>query len=134
MGPWEIIGVTFWGGTMVICEGTPIYPQPDRLWQMIDRHKVNTLGISPTAVRGMKSEGDEWVDKHDLSSLRLLGSTGEPLGSRQLHVAVRKGGQEEMPDHQHLRRNRNCRRLANTVAAYATQTLLSGRTWAGHGY
>ncbi len=97
MGPWEIIGVTFWGGTMVICEGTPIYPQPDRLWDMIDRHKVNTLGISPTAVRGMKAEGDQWVEKHDLSSLRLLGSTGEPWDHDSYMWLFEKAGKKKCP-------------------------------------
>ncbi len=78
MGPWEIIGVYFWGGTIVIFEGAPNHPTPDRVWQIVDRHKVNTLGISPTLIRALRSSGDEWVQKHDLSSLRLLGSTGEP--------------------------------------------------------
>ena len=77
MGPWEMIGVTFWGGTMVLFEGAPNYPNPDILWEVVERHKVTMLGISPTAVRVIKPAGDEWVDKHDLSSLRLLGSTGE---------------------------------------------------------
>lgn len=78
MGPWEMIGVTFWGGTIVIFEGAPNYPTPDRLWQIVEKHGVNTLGISPTAIRALKASGTEWVDKHNLSSLRLLGSTGEP--------------------------------------------------------
>ncbi len=78
MGPWEIIGVYFWGGTIVIFEGAPNYPNADRVWEIVERHKVRTLGISPTAIRVLRAAGDEWVDKHDLSSLRLLGSTGEP--------------------------------------------------------
>lgn len=78
MGPWEIIGVMFWGGTMVIFEGAPNYPNPDRLWEIVEDHKVNTLGISPTAIRALRSAGEKWVDKHDFSSLRMLGSTGEP--------------------------------------------------------
>ena len=78
MGPWEMIGVTFWGGTMVIAEGAPNFPEPDRVWKMVERHKVTTLGISPTAIRVLKKEGDEWVDKYPMSTLRLLGSTGEP--------------------------------------------------------
>lgn len=97
MGPWEIIGVTFWGGTMVICEGTPVYPQPDRLWRMIERHKVNTLGISPTAIRGMKAEGDQWVDNCDLSSLRLLGSTGEPWDHDSYMWFFEKAGKKKCP-------------------------------------
>jgi acetyl-CoA synthetase len=78
MGPWEMIGTMFWGATMVVFEGHPAYPEPDAVWQIINRHKVTTLGISPTLIRILKSRGDEWVDKHDLSGLRLLGSTGEP--------------------------------------------------------
>jgi acetyl-CoA synthetase len=78
MGPWEMIGVTFWGGTMVIYEGAPNYPSPDRLWQLVDDLKVTTLGISPTAIRVLKAEGDQWVEKHHFSTLRYLGSTGEP--------------------------------------------------------
>lgn len=77
MGPWEMIGVTFWGGTIVIFEGAPFYPDPDILWRIVARNKVTTLGISPTAIRSLRTYGDQWVDKHDLSSLRLLGSTGE---------------------------------------------------------
>ncbi len=78
MGPWEMLGVLFWGGTLVIFEGAPNYPQPDRLWEIVEKRKVNTLGVSPTAIRVLKASGEEWVKKHDLSSLRLLGSTGEP--------------------------------------------------------
>ncbi len=78
MGPWEVIGVYFWGGTIVIFEGAPNFPQPDRVWQIVDKHKVKTLGISPTLIRNLRSSGEEWLEKHDLSSLRLLGSTGEP--------------------------------------------------------
>lgn len=78
MGPWEMIGVTFWGGTMVIAEGAPNFPNPDRVWQMVERHQVNTLGISPTAIRVLRSAGEEWIDRYEMRSLRLLGSTGEP--------------------------------------------------------
>ncbi len=78
MGPWEMIGVTFWGGTMVIYEGAPNYPQPDAIWQIVDKLKVTTLGISPTVVRVLRPAGDEWAQKHPMHSLRMLGSTGEP--------------------------------------------------------
>jgi acetyl-CoA synthetase len=78
MGPWEMIGVQFHGGTYVIFDGAPNYPNPDRLWEVIETHKVDTLGISPTAIRMFITYGEEWVKKHDLSSLKYLGSTGEP--------------------------------------------------------
>ena len=78
MGPWEMVGVLFFGATLVIFEGAPNYPNPDRLWEIVERHKVRTLGISPTAIRLLKTADESWVTKHDLSSLRILGSTGEP--------------------------------------------------------
>lgn len=78
MGPWEMIGVQLQGGTYALLEGVPNYPTPGRLWEMIERHEITTLGISPTAIRVLKAAGDEWAEKCDMSRLRLLGSTGEP--------------------------------------------------------
>ncbi len=78
MGPWMIIGVSTLGGTMVMMEGTVDYPGPDRLWRMVEEHRVSQLGISPTAIRLLMKYGEEVVAEHDLSSLRVLGSTGEP--------------------------------------------------------
>ncbi|MBI4208710.1 MAG: acetate--CoA ligase [Deltaproteobacteria bacterium] len=78
MGPWEIIGVQHYGGTYLMYEGVPNYPQPDRLWSILEKHGITILGISPTAIRLLMGTGDEWVKKHDLSRLRILGSTGEP--------------------------------------------------------
>jgi acetyl-CoA synthetase len=78
MGPWEIIGCFMHAGTIVIFEGAPDYPAPDRVWQLVERHGVTTLGISPTAVRMLMRSGDAHVQRHAMSSLRVLGSTGEP--------------------------------------------------------
>ncbi|MFW6376859.1 MAG: AMP-binding protein [archaeon] len=78
MGPWTLIGNHHFGGTVFMYEGAPDHPQPDRYWEMIDRHGVTQFGVSPTAIRALRKHGDEWVEGHDLSSLRLLGSTGEP--------------------------------------------------------
>jgi len=78
MGPWTLIGNHAFGGTVFMYEGAPDHPEPDRFWEMIDRHALTTFGISPTAIRALRKHGDEWVEKHDLSSLRILGSTGEP--------------------------------------------------------
>ncbi len=97
MGPWEMIGVTFWGGTMVIFEGAPNYPEPDRLWEIIARHKVTQLGISPTVVRVLRPSGDGWVDKHSLSSLRMLGSTGEAWDDDSYMWFFNKVGQKRCP-------------------------------------
>jgi acetyl-CoA synthetase len=78
MGPWTLIGNHTFGGTIFMYEGAPDHPEPDRFWEMIDRHSLTQFGISPTAIRALRKRGDEWLEGHDLSSLRLLGSTGEP--------------------------------------------------------
>ena len=78
MGPWTLIGNHTFGGTIFMYEGAPDYPEPDRFWKLIDRHDLTQFGISPTAIRALRKQGDDWVEGHDLSSLRLLGSTGEP--------------------------------------------------------
>jgi acetyl-CoA synthetase len=78
MGPWEITGAGALGATVFLFEGAPNFPEPDRVWDMVERHRITTLGISPTLIRALIPSGDEWVEKHDLSSLRILGSTGEP--------------------------------------------------------
>jgi acetyl-CoA synthetase len=78
MGPWSLIGNHAFGGTIFMYEGAPDEPSPDRFWEMIDRHDLTVFGISPTAIRALRKKGEEWVSGHDLSSLRLLGSTGEP--------------------------------------------------------
>jgi len=78
MGPWMLIGNHAFGGTVVMYEGAPDHPEPDRFWEMIDRHGLTVFGISPTAIRALQKHGEEWLEGHDLSSLRLLGSTGEP--------------------------------------------------------
>jgi len=67
------------GATSVIFEGVPTYPSPDRFWAMIEKYGVNIFYTAPTAIRSIMREGDDWVKKHDLGSLRILGSVGEPI-------------------------------------------------------
>jgi acetyl-CoA synthetase len=67
------------GTTVVMYEGAPNYPAFDRFWAIVEKHKVNTLYTAPTAIRTFIKWGDEWPKKHDLSSLRLLGTVGEPI-------------------------------------------------------
>jgi len=78
MGPWTLVGNHVFGGTIFMYEGAPDHPEPDRYWEMIDRHGLTVFGISPTAIRALQQHGDEWLEDHDRSSLRMLGSTGEP--------------------------------------------------------
>ena len=77
MGPWEIIGAGAMGATVVLFDGAPNTP-PNRLWELVERHRVDALGVSPTLIRALIPYGDHPVRDHDLSSLRILGSTGEP--------------------------------------------------------
>lgn len=67
------------GATSIIYEGAPNFPYPNRWWSIIEKYGVNILYTAPTAIRGLMRYGDEWVKKNDLSSLRLLGSVGEPI-------------------------------------------------------
>lgn len=78
MGPWLLFGSTLLGATMFLFDGAPDFPGPDRLWAMVEGHRVTHLGIAPTLVRALMKFGDEPVRKHDLSGLRILASTGEP--------------------------------------------------------
>ncbi|MDP9379535.1 MAG: acetate--CoA ligase [Chloroflexota bacterium] len=67
------------GATSVMFEGTPDYPDKDRFWDIIERRKISVLYTAPTAIRGFMGWGAQYVEKHDLSSLRVLGSVGEPI-------------------------------------------------------
>jgi acetyl-CoA synthetase len=95
MGPWTVIGNHNFGGTIFMYDGAPDYPGPDRLWQMIERHRITTFGVSPTAIRVlMRSSHPE---KYDLSSLRLLGSTGEPWDETSYDWFFRNVGRGRVP-------------------------------------
>jgi acetyl-CoA synthetase len=74
-----VYGILQNGATTVMYEGAPNFPEPDRFWSIIDRHKITILYTAPTAIRAFIKWGDEWVDKHKLDSLRLLGTVGEPI-------------------------------------------------------
>ncbi len=78
MGPWEVVGATALGATVFLYDGAPNHPGPGRIWDMIERHRITTLGVSPTLIRALIPAGEDEVRKHDLSSLRILASTGEP--------------------------------------------------------
>jgi acetyl-CoA synthetase len=67
------------GATSLMYEGAPNFPEPDRFWRIIDRHKVNIFYTAPTAIRTFLRWGDQWPKKHKLDSLRLLGTVGEPI-------------------------------------------------------
>ena len=74
-----VYGPLILGATGVMYEGAPTYPHPDRWWDIIERHGISVLYCAPTAIRGFMRFGEEWPAKHDMSSLRLLGTVGEPI-------------------------------------------------------
>jgi len=67
------------GTTSLMFEGVPTYPYPDRFWDIVEKYQVNVFYTAPTALRAIMREGDEWPNRHDLSSLRILGTVGEPI-------------------------------------------------------
>lgn len=67
------------GGTSIMFEGVPSWPKPDRFWKIVEKFKVNSFYTAPTVIRALMRDGVEWTQKHDLSTLRLLGSVGEPI-------------------------------------------------------
>ena len=82
------------GATTLMFEGVPTYPDASRFWQVVDKHKVSIFYTAPTALRALMGKGDEWVTKCDLSSLRILGSVGEPINPEAwnwYHRVVGKG-------------------------------------------
>ena len=97
MGPWLIAGGLMLGATIVVYDGTPDFPDASRIWSMVERHRVTHLGISPTAIRGLMRSGEAPVQKHDRSSLFVLGSTGEPWNPDPWWWYFRNVGESRCP-------------------------------------
>ncbi|HEY91582.1 MAG TPA: acetate--CoA ligase [Dehalococcoidia bacterium] len=74
-----VYGPLAFGATSLMFEGVPTYPHPDRFWDIVEKYRVNIFYTAPTALRALMREGNQWPEKHDLSSLRILGSVGEPI-------------------------------------------------------
>ncbi|WP_314375416.1 acetate--CoA ligase [Sphingomonas paucimobilis] len=85
------------GATTLMYEGVPNYPDHSRFWQIVDKYKVATFYAAPTALRALMREGDDWVTKTDRSSLRVLGSVGEPINPEAWEWFYRVVGEERCP-------------------------------------
>jgi acetyl-CoA synthetase len=85
------------GVTSLMFEGVPTYPQPDRFWEIVERHKVNEFYTAPTAIRALMKEGEKWTTTRDLSSLRILGSVGEPINPEAWIWYHKNVGKEKSP-------------------------------------
>lgn len=94
---YALYGPLLLGGTTVLFEGGPRWPDPDRYWQIIEKYRVNTFYTAPTAIRILIREGDEWLERNDRSSLRLLGSVGEPIDPETWHWYRDKVGDGKIP-------------------------------------
>ena len=97
MGPWAISGALLLGASLFIYEGVPDHPAPDRIWDMVERHRVTHLGLSPTVIRALMAHGTDPVRAHDRSSLRVLGSTGEPWNPEPWWWYFREAGEGRCP-------------------------------------
>jgi acetyl-CoA synthetase len=97
MGPMLFTAALALGATAVVFEGVPDYPKPDRLWALAERHRITVMGMSPTAVRALMPHGPEHVHAHDLTSLRILGSTGEPWNPEPYRWLFENAGKGRIP-------------------------------------
>lgn len=97
MGPWLVFGSLLLGGTFVVYDGAPDYPGPDRLWQIVQNHRVNVLGVSPTLIRSLIPHGEGMFQAHDLSSLHCFASTGEPWNPDPWLWLFEKVGRGKIP-------------------------------------
>jgi len=106
MGPWLVFGSLILGATIFLYDGAPDFPTPSRLWELVERHKINQMGVSPTLIRSLIPHGDEHFKKYDLSSLKCFASTGEPwnpdpwmwlfanVGEKRIPIINYSGGTE----------------------------------------
>ena len=85
------------GATIMLYEGAPNHPYPDRWWKMVEKYGINILYTSPTAIRGLMRFGESWPKRNDISSLRLLGSVGEPINPEAWKWYYKYIGQERCP-------------------------------------
>ncbi|MCH5583430.1 AMP-binding protein [Shimazuella sp. AN120528] len=97
MGPWMVFGALMNGSTMLLYEGTPDYPTADQLWSIVEKHGVTHLGISPTIIRRLMKHGQSWLTTHDISSLRVFGSTGEPWTEDSWYWLFEQVGKKQVP-------------------------------------
>ncbi|MEM7160938.1 MAG: acetate--CoA ligase [Bacteroidota bacterium] len=92
-----IYGPLLAGATSMMFEGVPTYPNPGRFWQICEKHKVNQFYTAPTAIRALMAKGDEWPSSYDLSSLKVLGSVGEPINEEAWHWYDKHIGKGKAP-------------------------------------
>ena len=123
MGPWAISGALLLGASLVLYEGTPDFPGPDRLWAVAARHGVTHLGLSPTVIRALMAHGAEPVRGHDLSSPAGARLDRRALEPGALVVVLPRGRRRALPDRQLQRRHGGQRRHRQRQPADADQAV-----------
>jgi acetyl-CoA synthetase len=123
MGPWQVFGSLLLGATMFLYDGAPDFPAPSRLWELVEKHGINQMGVSPTLIRSLIPHGDEHFKKHDLSSLKCFASTGEPWNPDPWMWLFEKVGEGKRPIINLLRRYGDLRRYCDGQSAYAVETM-----------
>ncbi len=97
MGPWQVFGSLLLGATMFLYDGAPDFPTPSRLWELVEKHGITQMGVSPTLIRSLIPHGDDHFKKHDLSSLKCFASTGEPWNPDPWMWLFEKVGEGKRP-------------------------------------
>jgi acetyl-CoA synthetase len=100
MAPWELIGALFFGASVLLYDGSPLYPKSDRVLRLIEKHGVTIFGYTPSGIRALweaNEKGEIYVSAHDLSSLRVLGSTGDVLSEKLWLWYFQNIGKEKLP-------------------------------------
>ncbi|MEO0779821.1 MAG: acetate--CoA ligase, partial [Bacteroidota bacterium] len=92
-----VYGPLLAGATTLMFEGVPTFPDAGRFWQICEKHQVNQFYTAPTAIRALMARGDEWVEKYDLSSLKVIGSVGEPINEEAWNWYNEKVGKGQAP-------------------------------------
>ncbi len=110
------------GATSFMYEGAPDYPYPNRWWKLVEEYGITILYTAPTAIRGLMRFGDAWANRHDLTSLRLLGSVGEPINPEAWSWYYTGDRQREMPDYGYMVADRDWRLYDYADARGSAQT------------
>ena len=97
MGPWLVFGTMILGSTFILYDGAPDHPGPSKLWELVEHHQITTLGVSPTLIRTLMPSGDQHLKAHDLSSIKIFASTGEPWNPDPWMWLFEKVGGGERP-------------------------------------
>ncbi len=126
-----VYGILANGVTSLVTEGAPDYPDPGRWWSYIEKYRVNVFYTAPTAIRMFMKYGEEWPSRYDLSSLRILGSVGEPINPEAWHWYHKHIGRERCVIVDTWWQTETGAHMVTTVPSYATKPGKAGKPFFG---